>query len=256
MTDLLVTATHDNLNGANGDTAVNTFAFRMDVPFTQTVAVDIANAIADFYNGSDPGNGVNAVSSYMSSTLDRSSGASRLRFYDITGLLQAVVPAGSPAGTKPRPPAHGSPVYEDAFTLGAAGAAASLPSQIACAITLRGRDALQEPVEGPGDTRPRARRSGRLFIGPLSTGASDQAANPRPTAAFRNNLTIACERLQDNLVDGDYVWSIWSRAAGSLSGIERVEVDDSFDVIRSRKNPPTTRTVLTFAPEPALVLGA
>lgn len=169
--------------------------------------------------------------------------------YDITGLLGI-----NPATGRPFP--HGSPIAEDAFTL-PASIASALPGQVACCMTLRGRDALAQAVEGPGDIRPRARRSGRLYLGPLNRATLDEGgAQGRPLAVFRNDMLLAAEGLQDNLVDGDCIWSVWSRTSAALFGIERVEVDNSYDVIRSRKANTTARDTRTFLPEPALVLGA
>lgn len=257
MTDLLTTVTMPSVSGLAEDSIVNTFCLKSDVGVDAAVILDWHNAISNFYNGLSAGQGVR-VGAYLASTLSRVANAGIMKTYDITGKLLAEVPEGSPAGTKPRPPAHGSPIAEDPFTLTAPDTTGNLPPQIQAVITLRGRDALAQPVEGAGDTRPRQRRSGRLFIGPLNTSAQSAVANQitRPSATFRDNLMRACEGLQDQLVDGDYIWSVWSRASGALFGIERVEVDDSFDVLRSRKAAPTVRNSFVFAPEPSLVLGA
>lgn len=257
MTDLLSTVTIPATSGLAKDSIVNTFAMKADVAVDAAVILDWHNALSNFYNGLSAGQGV-TVGAYLASTMSRVASACRIKTYDITGKLQASVPAGSPPGTKPRPPAHGSPIAEDGFTLPAPDTTTNLAPQVQTVITLRGRDALEQPVEGADNIRPRQRRSGRLFIGPLNASAQSAVANQitRPSATFRDNLMRACEGLQDQLVDGDYIWCVWSRSAGSLFGIERVEVDDSFDVLRSRKAAPTVRNSFVFAPEPAPVLGA
>lgn len=255
MGDILATVTFDNLNGVNEDTAVNNFAFHCDGAITQGVIDDVWNGIWRFYNLTAIDQ-VSALSSYMSSTLDRTNGASVIRLYDITGKLLATVPAGSPEGTKPRPPAHGSPIFVQPFQLGAAGAAASLPSQVAMVLTLRGRNALTVPVE-QGNVRPRARHTGRIYLGPLSVQAGEQNnSNPRPTAQFRTDLVKAAESMATYVTGNtDTVWCVWSRANGAMYGITRAEADDSFDVIRSRKRTASARTVETFAPVPEVVAG-
>lgn len=243
MPALLVVATLEPAAGADAETAVNTFAFGSDVDVDAAVQLDILNAVASFYTGVPTG-GTAAVGTYLTPRLSRSVGECSLKMYDITGHLD-----GSP---------HGSPIAEGAFTLPAAGSGQALPPQAAVAITLRARNALLEPVEGAPNIRPRQRKTGRIYIGPLNltavdsdTGVGDQVKN-----AMRDNLMRACEDLQDALVDGDYAWGVWSRAEQDLIPVTRVEVDNSFDVIRSRKRGATVRDERTFAPAPALVLGA
>lgn len=241
MPDLLVQAI---LPSGNPDfEAVNTFAFKTDVAVDATVRLDILSAVASFYG--DVGTGqARAVGAYLSSLFDRTAGAGQLKMFDITGHLD-----GSP---------HGSPIAEGTITLPAAAQFSNLPPQVASVLTLRARDALAQPVEGPGDTRPRARRTGRIFIGPLNLQAATNPANDvsTPSTAFTDDCLKAAENLQDALVDGDYVWCVWSRTALALSGIERVEMDNSWDILRSRKIKPSIRVGRTFVPEPALVLGA
>lgn len=248
MADLLVTVTHDNLSSWSGDSAQNSFAFKVGVAVDASVLLDIKNAVSSFYNGIT-GAQAATLSAYMAPFLDRSAGASKVRVYDITGLLGI-----DPVTGRPFP--HGSPIDEDSLTL-SASLGSALPGQVALVLTLRGRDALAQPIEGPGDIRPRARRSGRLYLGPLNRATLDEPGGQgRPLSAFRDDMLLAAEGLQDALVDGDYAWSVWSRTAAALYPIERAEVDNSYDVIRSRKADTTARSTVTFLPEPALVLGA
>lgn len=243
MPDLLVNVIFDAANGWNEDSVMNSFAFRSDVPVEPVMLLDIKNAVASFYNGLATGQGT-TIASYISSQIDRSTGGVALKTYDITGHLD-----GSPVG---------SPIDVDSFTLGTQSTQTLLPPTTAAVVTLRGRDAVSFPVEGPNNTRPRARRTGRLFLGPLSANAGSTANNTaqRPSSTFRGAVLAACEGLQDALVDGDYTWCVWSRATSSMHAIVRAEMDDSFDVLRSRKQRPTTRSVRTFAPEPSVVLAA
>lgn len=243
MTSLLVTATLEPDSGFDMEAAQNTFAFQVGVAVDAAVVLDIHNAVASFYTGVASG-ATYALGGYLNSMFSRAVGACSLKMYDITSDLD-----GTP---------HGSPIAEDTFTLPAAISTINIPPQAAVVMTLRGRDALEYPVEGAGVTRPRQRRSGRLFFGSLNRAAADDTANQhsRPHATLITDLLAAGEALQDALVDGDYVWGVWSRTAAAIYGIERVEVDNSFDVLRSRKIAPSARSSRTFAPEPALVLGA
>lgn len=249
MPSLLTTVTLEALT-ATDETVVNNFAFHSAVAIDAAVILDIHNAVAGFYN-TLPATGTRAVGKYLSPTLDRASASVTIRSYDITGILGI-----NPATGRPYP--HGSPIAEDNITLTTSDSTDALPSQVACVLTLRGRDAIEQAVEGPGNIRPRQRRTGRLYIGPLNIAAETNSVNghSRPVVTFRDDLLLAAEELQDALVDGSYAWCVWSRADGAMYPIERVECDDSWDVIRSRKLDPTVRNVRTFTPEPALVLGA
>jgi hypothetical protein len=244
MTDLLVRVTLDPASGFAGDAVVNTFAFKTDVLIDSAVVLDIHNAVDQFYNATPAGEDA-AVKDFLSPQLSRAAGSMKLQMYDITGHLD-----GSPAG---------SPIAEDEVTLQAAsGTGKSLPPQAAVALTLRGRGAIEQPVEGPGGIRPRQKRTGRIYIGSLMDNATEPGVGTpgRVANTFRNVLTHAAEVLQDSLVDGDYAWCVWSRSNAAMYAIERVECDDSYDVLRSRKLAPTVRTVRTFNPVPSLVLGA
>lgn len=235
MPNVLVTATLDPASGFDQEAAQNSFAFASDVAISPGVILDIHNAVASFYQ---------EIGIYLSSRLSRAAGDCTLKMYDVTNHLD-----GSP---------HGSPIADDAFTLPASAVSDNLPTQVAACLTLRARGALDQPVEGPGDIRPRQRFSGRLFVGPLNEDPRDSSAGDGSylKQGFVDAVLLAAENLQDALVDGDYAWCVWSRARADMVPITRVEMDNSFDVIRSRQLAPTLRTARTFAPAPSLILGA
>lgn len=243
MPAALVTVTLENLTSFTDESTVSTFAFASDVAITNTVQLDMQQAVADFFTVTQT-TAARSVGSFIAGHVDRSAQACRLRVYDISNTLD-----GSP---------HGSPIGTGYFTMPAATAAPNLPAQCAGVLTLRSSAALNAPVEGPADTRPRARQTGRLYVGPLAqdavTGSTTTPA--RLSTSFRNTVLEAAEKLQDDLVDGDYQWGVWSRANQQVVNINRVEMDDSVDVIRSRKLRPTVRDVRTFAPVPALILAS
>lgn len=249
MPSLLTTVTFEALN-QGVETVQNSFAFHSAIPIDSATILDIHNAVSGFYNNVGTGQ-TRAVGAYISPTIDRASASVSIRSYDLSAGL-GINPATG------RPYSHGSPIATDMITLVASGSTDALPTQLCSFLTLRGRNALDQPVEAPGNVRPRQRRTGRIAIGPLNVLAETNVANnsSRPDSVFRQDCLKAAENLQDNLVDGAYAWSVWSRSAGQMFPIERVEMDDSFDVIRSRKLNPTVRDQRTFAPEPALVLGA
>lgn len=229
------------------DSAVNTFALHTEGNVSLWDDLDgVEAAVADFYRAV-PAGGTAAVGTYLSSQLNRAANTSRVDLYDITDHL-----SGSPAG---------SPKATSFFTLPAAGTPAQLPSQVASVLTLRGRGALLAPVEGPFLTRPRQRLSGRLFIGPLGANAGEAGTAgvgdfARPEGTFVNNALFAAEALQDALGALGWIWCVWSRTTANVHGITDVSMDNAWDVLRSRKHSPNTRTARVFAPVPSIALGA
>lgn len=107
--------------------------------------------------------------------------------------------------------------------------------------------------------RPRQRRTGKLYLGPLTWASADHTIGidgQRIGNTFRTDVLASAESLQDNVEGEGYLWCVWSRSNGAVSAIERVEMDNSYDVIRKRKAAPTARDARTFAPQPDLALGA
>lgn len=240
-----------------GDKVVNTFAFTKPGAYTPGDATALCERVQSFYSIAPSGQ-TNPLSYYFSAVIDRAIDICQMKVYDITGKL------GNRSETL-GPEPHGSPILNFPWEVNAAGTQTSLPQQISCAMTLRARNALNYPVEAPdaGDPgfdidRPRARRTGKLYLGPLSQDAATASAGlpSRPSTTFTNVALAAAEGLQDAVNVFGYGWGVWSRQNAAISIIERVEVDNSFDVIRKRKATTTTRTPRIFAPVPDLALGA
>ena len=267
MRDLLATVTLKNLTGIPKDDFQNSFVIRSvsEIGDWETTDVDdVLPQIVNFYNANQA-NGA-SIAAYLANTISRAAGATVVKFYDITDKLQAVPNANG----KMQAPAHGSPFATGAFTLGAAGGATALPSEVAVVMTLRGRDALTRPVEAADGSdaqafidRPRQRSTGRLFLGPFTTAALAAQAGDnqvRPQAAMMTTFRQAAEKLQDDLtavsVVTPLVWCVWSRQEGTLRAVTSVETDDAFDTQRRRGAQPTVRSAQVFAPVPDIALGA
>lgn len=240
----LATVTLDSLTGFTDDSVMNTFV----VDLGATAVADSSGAggipgfLASFFYNSENGAG-DSIAKYIGQSIDRSAGASVIRVYDITTHLD-----GSP---------YGSPVYEDAFQLDAAivGAGPEMPSEIAAVLTLRGVGAATAQVEVPdsGDAgtevdRPRQRRTGRVYIGPLNTDATDpgDGGRVRLKTAVRTAMLDAAEDFHDRLVTEGWNWAVWSRKDAVVRDIVSAEVDNAFDVQRRRGMNPTVRSSRTF----------
>lgn len=250
---LLVTATLTHTNGLVKDNYVNTFAIEKATALTEGDYIEAAHEVAEFYT-TMPGENFRALGAYLGSSISRAASGCVVKTYDITDKLLAVP---DPETGRPKPPPHGSPKYVAGFTMPAVADAQNVPSQIACALTLRGRTALTELVED-GNERPRQQHSGRLFLGPFNEAAVEYAANGvcRPHPEFRNDAVYAAENLQERLNAIGMALAVWSRKRGDLTVVTSAEMDDSFDVIRSRKSSATLRLKRAFNPVPDIALGA
>lgn len=135
----------------------------------------------------------------------------------------------------------------------------NMPSEVACCLSMRSNVA---------PSIPRARRTGRVYVGPLNRGCQDTAvANsiPRPHASFLNDLRSAAARMQDGLLADGGALVVYSRPFPGRDAIERpgrttlpalparpnmtthlvdqVWTDDAFDTQRRRGERATGKTV-------------
>lgn len=261
--DILATVTLKNLSGIPKDDFVNSFAFRSELAVPTGPELDtLATNITRFYDVATA-NGAK-ISDYLANTISRAANAHEINFYDITGKLQA---APNAKGNMV-PPAHGSPIKTNVFSIGGPGGATALPSEVAVVMTLRARGALVAPVEMADGAdaqakvdRPRQRLSGRLFLGPLTTAALGAQAGDnqvRPQAAMMTTFMQAAERLSDEGVAAPsaWLWCVWSRMNGAMHAVTSVETDNAFDTQRRRGAQPSSRNAQVFAPVPDLALGA
>jgi hypothetical protein len=102
------------------------------------------------------------------------------------------------------------------------------------------------PAGPAGDVHPRARRRGRVYLGPWAdTGAvSAQDANdsPRVGTTLKNAICAAALRLDDTSgPGGSGNWCVWSRKDATLYPVQAAYVDDAFDTQRRRGVAPTSK---------------
>lgn len=92
----------------------------------------------------------------------------------------------------------------------------------------------------------RARRRGRVFIGPLNAnvGAVVSGQGVRVTTASVTALLDAAEDLYTTAVT-PITWAMWSETDGVAHPITDFSVDNGLDTRRSRDNAATTRTART-----------
>lgn len=218
---------HTSRNPA--DRCINGFAFEADT------ADDVAVRLIDFYNLGPGGLDGFAPSGYMATALDRTPNSSLIEVYAVQTPAQL---EGAPLG---------SPVLRVPWQLGPSkgphpgfgGNTADLPTEVAVVLSYQADlSGVQEELPGPAPrVRPRARRRGKLYIGPLSLWAlqsNTAGEEQRVSVDFRDSLLDAAAVLGTSGVPTDAAWRIWSRSDGVMRPVVLASVDDAFDTQRRR----------------------
>lgn len=177
------------------DGSSNSWVFHQGVGDINLALLD--PIIENFYNHV-PTAGVNRISDYFSSAIDASTGVTQTKYYDIGGHL---------SGDR-----HGPPLATTFWTLASSGSAA-LPAQLALVADYHAD--LTGTVEfGPGKTRPRSRKRGRHFHGPLSSNAVANGAGGVHHATISTTCQLDFQKAYKDFlaaVPSAIVWGVWSR---------------------------------------------
>lgn len=198
------------------DAVVNTFHFYGTVPTSEGDKAALVTALSDFYSTNGPSGF--KVAQYLSTKVQQTG---NVRFYDMSEA-------------KPRAPFH-----EASITIASPTTGDNLPEEVALCVS------FQAP-EMSGVNQ--ARRRGRIYIGPLYSGAITQ-----PSARPADNFRTACKEAADRLATGpigttDLVWGVYSPATNpsgtGTSGFATITegwVDNAWDTQRRRGLAPTVR---------------
>lgn len=240
--DTLAVVSFQGITGLAEDRYVNNWAIPDVVDHSPASNLQIASAIYNFYT-EVTGDQVEKLETYLSPVIARDPASSMsVRLYDITGHLD-----GSP---------HGSPYYvgPDAM-LANTPVAEALPSECAAVLTLEAIGRATAAVEvadgadpGTARDRPKQRRTGRVYLGPLSINAQDYTGDrPMLSPQFRADVLIAVKELNDQLFLGPASGlGVWSRADAQVLALESASMDDAFDTVRSRGESPNSRVRVTI----------
>ena len=247
MSNYLLVATLPHLDGYARDDVKISAAFT-DTADTPNTALAM---FRDFFTVL-PAGATYKVGDHIGGSRSRAANACYIQAFDISGKLD-----GTP---------HGSAIATQTFTLPTPISTIGLPTEVAACIQLRGANyaslaevggiesiptpmSAQEmgaPVTHTGRVRPRARRRGRMYVGPLSTSAvdsTDSDKRPRLEATFRATLGLAAKGLATT--NGTCKLGVWSRRDEVIANVEQVLVDDAFDTQRRRGEKFVNRTSWT-----------
>lgn len=162
-------------------------------------------------------------------------------------VIVAEVAVGTPG---PEDDTAGKPLVEYSWTMTPAATATAkpLPNEVALCLSFRG-SIVNQPEEGPGDSRPASRRRGRVFLGPWheTSVAPLGASQGRPTDALRNAILSAYSGPIASLksVSPPINHVVYSPTEGVGFTVIQASVDDAWDTVRSRGIPPTGRVSVT-----------
>lgn len=182
-----------------------------------------------FYNDTPTG-GVEGLHHFMSQSLDR--GANRA----MVTLTEVVLPLGVP---------QPSPYFTQNFTLAGGTGGIPLPSEIAVVTSFH---SVYDVPEHNIGTRPRARRRGRVFVGPLNSLSISAASGTKsvPDGTLIDTLRRATLDLRHSL-DIIKPLGVYSRVGATFySPLVAGWVDNAFDTQRRRGEAPTVRTNFVF----------
>lgn len=218
MPDLIRAVVKLNVDSAiEADKPQNVFHFGLPNgdPSTAAQRGDIANCIDAFYE---------AIDHLLSKHVEQVSHT--ISFYDLEvgAFGESDDISGSPREVVP-------------FSTSALPAGA-LPSEVAVCLSFHGP--LTGVFEEFGATRPRARRRGRVYLGPLDAAVMD--SNGYVSAQARLDIAAAADALMDQPSISDTPWVVYSRAEGSWYPVVGGHVDNAFDIQRRRGLKSTART--------------
>lgn len=119
------------------------------------------------------------------------------------------------------------------FTSGLSGTA--LPAEVAICLSFQG-----DKISGV----PQSRRRGRIYFGPLNTGA---VSSGRPSSSLITAVVLAGQGLLDagQASLGDWNWAVYSGVNGGTADVTNGWCDNEFDTQRRRGRAWTSRTTFS-----------
>jgi hypothetical protein len=237
MATLRATVILPKLSGKNEDACRNVWHFSTGGAIGAADTTAVGDGLVAFYQG---------ISQLIASSVPRSGSASRIEFAEVTrggaGASDDVV--SSLIGTR-------------TFGLTTAGSGTiDLPAECAIALSFRGDVAgLQEEA---GLIRPKSRRRGRVFLGPLVALTSAKEAVTNRANVGNDERTLIVNSYLFNLLEAingparvvHHI--VYSPTSNQVTPVTLVHVDDAFDTIRSRGEKSVLRSV-GVVNQPALV---
>ena len=224
--DVLARVIMESSTGLPQDRYVNDFAFQATGAPTSTDITNIISVINDFYRA-DPGGLSISLGEFISGAVNRAATHTIALYHIVAGDL-------------------GSPFWEEPW-LGpiAPPANTALPTEVAGVLSFHAD--LTGVMEESGSTRPKARRRGRLYLGPLTYECLIGTVPPyrlySGVGGFLDTARRAAVDLMDAAETADVPWCVWSRADATLRPVVGGWTDDAPDTQRRRGAAANARVV-------------
>lgn len=143
-----------------------------------------------------------------------------------------------------------SPLFRHYFGFIPTFSGQEMPGEVAACLSHNGF--IDTIPEETGNTRPRSRRRGRIYLGPVAASAMGAQHDPNINADFRGAATLGfktmCLALAAETGDAQVSMGIYSPTSDSFASSIGCHMDNSFDTVRSRGIVATARTVQTWDP--------
>lgn len=223
------------------DVVVNVFHHaRTAVGAPSETELDAINvAVRDFYNTTQASG--RTIANHFPQAISRVTNAARVVQY-----YKEIDPDGG---------VFGSPVRTVSWTIGAilAGPPVGMPGEACVALSFNGDltnvpETQSNPSPPPAVIRPAARRRGRVFIGPISTGGITENSGSNfeviPSTQLVGTIAQAAEtELLGGAYTGGFEWVVYSPTDDDAYPVVEGFVDNAFDTQRRRGNESTGRSV-------------
>jgi len=201
-------------SGFPRDRYTNDFVLNMSTAIPNQAGADVmCDTIHDeFYAFLVGGN--NLIETHYSNQIQRGTDKMTVTFTDLTGHLDGV--------------GLGSPDFVSTHDL-ANASGSPLPEEVSAVLSFKADTAGL--LEVSGSTRPKARRRGRLYLGPLNSGTIGTAgAGVFLALAFQGTILGAASNFLDQVPE----WSVWSRKDAAVHPVVDGWLDNAFDTQRRR----------------------
>lgn len=205
------------VSGIPEDACVHTFNWSLTAGTDPVVAAGVVRERLQEFYGDAPTGFVNNLNAYFANTIDRA--AAYIQVYDHSE-------------PKPRVPILENLLGAD---IGDRVQDWDIPAEVAVCLSYHA-----EFQSGA----PKARRRGRVYMGPFNGGVLSQVEDgepARPISSFVEILRDAGKRLADYQAAAGVSWAVWSRVDDEFNNVTGGWVDDAYDTQRRRGQLPALR---------------
>lgn len=228
------------------DDSVNVWHAAVDPLVSDATLNTAIDHLTSFYFADTDGAGPSRVGRFLSPTLKTGAGATTIRAWTFEPT-DTSSPSGGPVLGAPRLIVEKGGESDWVNTT-------PLPEEVSVCLSMKtvGYSTFPERTSAgaPGpedDILPRARRRGRIFLGPLNAGVL-ATTSQRVTVGsdFIEQVVDSFDKLYTDMSANLTPLQVFSRADHAISKVNEIWIDNAFDTQRRRGLKPTTRRTAAF----------